>query len=369
MLPRAMSLPKRVLMTLDAVGGQWRYSVDLARALAATGVECVLAGLGPEPNPVQQREVHALRNVALTWIRQPLDWMVQDAAALDEVGDALLALGRAWEVDLLHLNLPSQAALIARDVPVVVTSHSCITTWWAAVRGGALPPPWHWQRTLTARGLGRADAVMVPTANHGAALARAYGAMVKLHVVPNATTMMLDANAGEPVVFSAGRWWDDAKNACTLDAAAAMSRWPVVMAGALSGPSGHGVGLQHARSIGELSADDTRAWMRRAAMFALPAIYEPFGLAVLEAAARGAALILSDIPTFRELWGEAALFVRPDDATSFAAAISRLAAEAALRCLRGRLARHRAAEFTPDRQVDQVRLVYAEALSILATAG
>jgi hypothetical protein len=126
MLPRAMSPPKRVLMTLDAVGGQWRYSVDLASALAATGVECVLAGLGPEPNPAQQREVHALRNVALTWTRHPLDWTVQDASALDEIGDTLLTLGREWDVNLLHLNLPSQAAMVARDVPVAVTSHSCI---------------------------------------------------------------------------------------------------------------------------------------------------------------------------------------------------------------------------------------------------
>ena len=215
--------------------------------MAATGVECVLAGLGPEPNAAQQREVQALRNVALTWTGQLLDWMVQDAAALDEVGDALLTLGREWNVDLLHLNLPSQAAMIAHGIPVVVTSHSCIATWWAAVRGDALPSSWQWQRTLTARGLARADAVMVPTASHGAALARAYGLMAKLHVVPNATTMTRDANAGGKVVFSAGRWWDDAKNGRTLDAAAALSRCPVVMAGALSGPNGDGVDLQHAR--------------------------------------------------------------------------------------------------------------------------
>ena len=37
--------------------------------------------------------------------------------------------------------------------------------------------------------------------------------------------------------------------------------------------------------------------------------YEPFGLAVLEAAHAGCALVLSDIPTFRELWQGAASFV------------------------------------------------------------
>ena len=51
------------------------------------------------------------------------------------------------------------------------------------------------------------------------------------------------------------------------------------------------------------------------------ALYEPFGLAVLEAAQAGCALVLSDIPTFRELWDGAALFVA-------AATTPRLCAEA-----------------------------------------
>ena len=137
MLPSPMNTPKRVLMTLDAVGGLWRYSVDLARCLAAEGIECVLVGFGPAPGKAQQRECRDLRNVALRWTRLPLDWMVDEEAALDEVGDTLVAIGREWDVDLLHLNLPSQAAMIADGLPVVVTSHSCIATWWQAVRGYA----------------------------------------------------------------------------------------------------------------------------------------------------------------------------------------------------------------------------------------
>ena len=38
--------------------------------------------------------------------------------------------------------------------------------------------------------------------------------------------------------------------------------------------------------------------MSRAAIFFSPALYEPFGLGVLEAAARGCALVLADIPSF-----------------------------------------------------------------------
>ena len=67
--------------------------------------------------------------------------------------------------------------------------------------------------------------------------------MDKLHVVANATAMAGPPNADEPIVFAAGRWWDEGKNARTLDAAAAQSRWPVVMAGAVSGPNGQNVRL------------------------------------------------------------------------------------------------------------------------------
>ena len=79
--------------------------------------------------------------------------------------------------------------------------------------GVPLPPTWQWQRTLTKRGLTRADAVMAPTASHGDALIEVYGPIEKLHVVPNATAMARPTNADEPIVFAAGRWWDEGKNA------------------------------------------------------------------------------------------------------------------------------------------------------------
>ena len=80
-------------------------------------------------------------------------------------------IGRACDVDLLHLNLPSQAASIPAGMPVVVASHSCIGTWWDAVRGDQVPADWQWQVTLTGRGLRRADVVIVPTQRHGMRIA------------------------------------------------------------------------------------------------------------------------------------------------------------------------------------------------------
>jgi glycosyltransferase involved in cell wall biosynthesis len=59
-------------------------------------------------------------------------------------------------------------------------------------------------------------------------------------------------------------------------------------------------------------------------IFASAALYEPFGLTVLEAAQAGCALVLSDIPTFRELWDGAALFAPARDPSAFAETIQAL---------------------------------------------
>ena len=183
MLRGALTRPRRVLMTLDAVGGVWRYSVDLARALERVGVECVLVGCGPEPSDAQRQEcARAIRS----WTPLPLDWMVEEAAALGDVGGTLLRIARETDADLLHLNLPSQAAGMSDDIPVVVAAHSCVATWWAAVKGTRLPPHWHWQKQLTARGFARADAVVVPSCSHGDAVMRLYGLDRAPCVVPNA---------------------------------------------------------------------------------------------------------------------------------------------------------------------------------------
>jgi glycosyltransferase involved in cell wall biosynthesis len=73
------------------------------------------------------------------------------------------------------------------------------------------------------------------------------------------------------------------------------------------------------------------ARLQHAAIFVSPAFYEPFGLSVLEAAAAGCALVLSDIPTFRELWREAALFFDPTDRDALHQTLADLCADDAAR--------------------------------------
>src|SRR5207249_150902 len=89
------------------------------------------------------------------------------------------------------------------------------------------------------------------------------------------------------------------------------------------------------------------AEFERRPVFVSTALYEPFGLAVLEAAQAGCALVLSDIPTFRELWDGAALFADRCDDAGFAAACQRLLADPALRQRLAGSSRERAQRYTP----------------------
>jgi glycosyltransferase involved in cell wall biosynthesis len=90
--------------------------------------------------------------------------------------------------------------------------------------------------------------------------------------------------------------------------------------------------------------------MEKAALFVSPALYEPFGLSVLEAAGRGNALALADIPTFRELWDGAALFFPPRDRELLARSVNRLIDDRLLRADLAATAFERASIYSLDVQ-------------------
>jgi glycosyltransferase involved in cell wall biosynthesis len=349
------------MMTLDAVGGVWRYALDLAAALHAEGIYCLLVGSGPTPE--ERHWTEALRaHAELVWTGDPLDWLAKDEAELAPVTECLARIAADRRIDLVHLNLASQAANFPVHLPVVVASHSCVATWWAAMRGGDLPPDWQWQVRRNRAGFDRADVVLVPSRSHGDALNSVYGPIENLTVVHNTTAPFAAVEAKADMVLSSGRWWDEGKNGLVLDQAAARTSWPIVMPGALAGPNGQCIRFKHAAAPGEVPAATMRAMMRRTAIFAAPSRYEPFGLAVLEAAASGAALVLSDIPTFRELWSEAAVFVSPNDSGAWADAINRLASDVPMRWSFAEKARNRAQLFSSRRQVNAVLEAYGVAM-------
>jgi glycosyltransferase involved in cell wall biosynthesis len=63
----------------------------------------------------------------------------------------------------------------------------------------------------------------------------------------------------------------------------------------------------------------------------LPSLYEGFGFTSLEAMARGCPVLASDIPALREVSGEGAMLVPPEDGDAWTRAIDRIVADEGLR--------------------------------------
>jgi glycosyltransferase involved in cell wall biosynthesis len=344
------------MMSIDAVGGVWRYAVDLASRLRDHHVESVFAGFGPRPSCEHVAEAEALGK--LVWLDTPLDWTVQNEDSLARVPRLLADFAARESVDLLHLNLPSQAAGLDVPVPVLVVSHSCVVTWFAIVRGQEVPQDWRWQERLNRRGFERADRVLAPSHSHAEALKKSYPGVRHIEVVHNGSGAPTSDGGKADFVFAAGRWWDEGKNGAALDAAAAGIGWPVVMAGSNAGPNGQYLEVRNASHRGELGHAQTMELMRRAAIVISPSLYEPFGLAPLEAARNGAALVLADIPTYRELWNDAALFADPRDPAAFAHQVNLLAERPALRREMAGKAAARSRRFTLDKQAVAMNDIY-----------
>jgi glycogen(starch) synthase len=223
--------PQRILMTADAVGGVWNYALELARGLGLLGIEVVLATMGPPPGTDQRAEAAALPNVTLCEGAYRLEWMERPWEDVAAAGEWLLGLERDFSPDVIHLNGYAHGALPWR-APVLVVGHSCVLSWWEAVRREPAPADWDHYRAAVRAGLQAAKLVVAPSRTLLRELARHYGPPGEGVVIPNGRDPAPGpAVAKEPCVLAAGRWWDEAKNAATLVAAAPGLPWPVRLAG------------------------------------------------------------------------------------------------------------------------------------------
>ena len=345
-------MTRQLFLTADSVGGVWQYATELAGALGPRGYDITLALLGPAPSAAQRAMLRP--DVTLLETGLPLDWTAPDAATVAETGAAIFRLAAAHRADLVQLNQPALAADAAFAVPVVAVAHSCVGTWWHSVRGDAPEPAdFAWQTALMARGLGRADAVVAPSRAFAHALQVRYALPNLPHVVHNGRAPFANRpGALQEFAFTAGRLWDEGKNVATLDSVAARLDIPFKAAGALTGTNGQSVALKHLQALGRLEEAGIAMCLSARPVFVSAARYEPFGLAVLEAALAGCALVLADIPSFRELWDGAALFVEPMDDAVFGDAIKGLVRDEGARRARGNLARRRACRYTPARMAE-----------------
>lgn len=316
----------RVLMTTDTLGGVWTYATSLASSLAALGAEVYLVSMGPRPRP-DQREMLPDSAVRLIESDLALEWQDPDAADIIHTRDFFASLEERVRPDIIHLNSFREATL-DWHVPVVVVAHSCVNSWGIACNDSdwLSEPKWRRYSMLVEAGLDRADAWVAPTHAFGDVMSKHYHPRARGKVIHNGLASSSESpDPKKRFIFAAGRMWDAAKNLATLAAAGQDLDWPVFVAGTAASSAGHLAG--GIELLGELSHAELRQRVRRAAIFASPARYEPFGLSVLEAAIGGCALVLSDIPTFRELWNGAAEFVQPDDVERLRAVLGELCAD------------------------------------------
>jgi glycogen(starch) synthase len=359
---------KLVLMTADTVGGVWHYAIELAAALGAHDVRVVLATMGAALTPPQRAQAAAVRTLEVVESEYKLEWMTDPWEDVARAGEWLLELERAFAPDYVHLNQFAFGAL-PFGAPTLVVAHSCVLSWWRSVRGQPAPAEWNRYREMVRRGLEGAGMVAAPTRAMLSSLATEHGYRGQGLVIFNGRSAhRYVPRIKEHIVLSAGRLWDPAKNLSALEAVAPQLAWPVLVAGARAEPGGPVRPIGAVQYLGELASNELLEMLSKAAIYALPARYEPFGLSILEAALAGCALVVGDLPSLREVWGPAALYVAPDDHRSLCECLSSLIEDPQLRALYAREARRRALTYSPQRMAADYLSAYTRMTCTRRTA-
>jgi glycogen(starch) synthase len=360
------SNPERVLMTADTIGGVWTYTLQLCRALGEHGVSVTLATMGAPLRWAQAAQVGKLRNVEVHESNYKLEWMENPWQEVDEAGAWLLELAERCHPDVVHLNGYVHGAL-PWDAPVLMVAHSCVLSWWRAVYSEEPPAKYADYHRKVGEGIRHAARLIAPSramldmAHHN------YGPLPPNEVIVNGCDVFpFPRFTKDRIIFAAGRVWDAGKNLKQLAEISHKLAWPVYIAGEGQHPEQRFSNIPHpggACGLGNLSSHEMAEWLSRAGIFVSPARYEPFGLSILEAALAGCALVLGDIASLREIWGDAALFVSPSDQIALEFSLEKLISDSSLRCEMSHRARRRAATFTPAKMAIRYLSAYQQLMS------
>jgi glycosyltransferase involved in cell wall biosynthesis len=354
---------QRILMTADVAGEVWTYVSELAGALARHDIQILIATMGGPLQPAHRASLGDLRAVEIVESEFKLEWMDDPWHDVILAAGWLLELEREFVPDVVHLNGYVHAALPWR-APRLVVGHSCVCSWFEALRGRTAPPAWRPYAERVRRGLRAADAVSAPTQHMLDTLYRLYGPFARHAPIYNGrSSRLFRTGPKEPFILTAGRLWDEARNTAALDRAAADLDWPVFAAGPPAASGRRDDECRHLKLLGTLDEPTRADWYRRAAIFALPARYEPFGIAALEAALSGCALVLGDVPSLREVWGDAASFVAPDDPRQLQQTLRQLTSDDRLRERMACRAYQRAQRYTPPRMATGYLKLYGTLLN------
>jgi glycosyltransferase involved in cell wall biosynthesis len=355
-----------ILVTADTLGGVWTYTRELVGGLVRRGERVTLVSFGDIPTAAQTRWMEGLENFDYRPTAFKLEWMLDSEADMEASAQYLEAVIEEIRPDLLHLSQFYYGAL-APEVPRIVVAHSDVVSWWAAVHRQEPPASdWlRWYRGIVARGLREATAVVTPSQWMLEQIGLHYGNPESAAVIYNGRNPGLfnPYISKERNVVTVGRLWDSGKNAALLlkqELPAAVriigcNRHPDLGGNVFGGETiPENVQLEPEQDESQLART-----LARAGIYAATSQYEPFGLAPVEAALSRCAIVASDIPSFRELWGDAAVFFRNNDAESLRRAIETLLLDPALwRQMGNRAFRHAQQRFTAERMVSDYMGLY-----------
>ena len=355
-----------ILVTADTLGGVWTYTRELVTGLALGRDRVTLVSFGDIPTDAQTRWMHNLPNLDYRPTAFKLEWMLDSEADMEASSRYLEAVIAESKPDLLHFSQYYYGALEC-DVPRVVVAHSDVVSWWMAVHR-TFPPltDWlRWYRQVVARGLHGATTVVAPSRWMLDQIEFHYGKLASSCVVHNGRTPTLfnPYITKEEKIVTVGRLWDSGKNVSLL----LRREMPgtVRIVGCDRHPESQNNGFMAEAIRPNVSLDpeqDERQIVQtlaRAGIYAATSQYEPFGLAPVEAALSRCAIVASDIPSFQELWGGAAIFFRNNDEESLVTALERLLHSPELRRDQGNLAyRHARQHFSAEQMVACYRKLY-----------
>lgn len=357
----------RILMTTDTVGGVWTYTKQLSWELLARGCHIALVSIGSPPSDAQMRSVNAISarwGVQFRFVASgaPLEWMDENGRSYCEAAPLVMDVATDFSADLI---LSSQYCFGALpfDGPKVVVAHSDVLSWARVCRPKLLSSEWLERYCeLVGEGLSKADAVVAPTHWMLHALEQGFRISGEPHVIYNGRSISVRVPSEQRRIqaVAAGRLWDEAKNLMLLTELDLTL--PLLIAGEV-GRSNSNSQLCSGSTVlvGQLDEDEILSLFRKSAIYVCASKYEPFGLAPLEAALCGCAIVANDIPSLREVWGDAALFF--DDARSLSSLLGWLSRNGCALNAARRRARWRASHFTAWRMAGAYLELFRSLLS------
>ncbi len=359
-----------VLVTADTLSGDWIYTRELVTGLVTRGTRVTLVTFGEIPLPDQTAWMDLLHGLEYRPTAFRLQWMDEAPHDLHESSEFLASVVREKRPDILHLHQFCHADLPV-NVARVVMAHGDLITWTQAVQGCTpRPTRWlKWYRETTIRGILSADAVVSPSACMLDNLISNYARPRRASIIyPGRNPIFFNPYVSkDDSVLSVGRLVDAGKQVFLLTQHA--QPFPVCIVGTEQTVPLPRIPIRADVKVstecgcvairGPQTESQLRALYSRAAIYAATARYEPLGIATLDAAFSRCAIVANDIPTFREVWGDAALYFRTNDGGSLAAILRQLEADRALRHAYADRAYTRARQrFTTKRMIDDYLELY-----------